>query len=173
MYSRVVRRLANKALHQTRREGVLASRAVVEALLAGEGRCWAFVGPRSLASPWSCTGAQQRTRKNPRAMPPPADSSWQASLARGARAPDMAGLQGAVIRYAAEEWPRRERGAPRLSTLCLTVLPPPGFQGQDPDDQPLDVHRLLYDTSPATLGASANKPDSSGAGVHLRRTSGF
>ena len=33
--------LANKALHQTRRGGVLASRAVVEARLAGEGRCWA------------------------------------------------------------------------------------------------------------------------------------
>ncbi len=29
----------NKALHQTRRGGVLASRAVVEARLAGEGRC--------------------------------------------------------------------------------------------------------------------------------------
>ncbi len=30
----------NKALHQTRRGGVLASRAVVEARLAGEGRCY-------------------------------------------------------------------------------------------------------------------------------------
>ena len=30
---------SNKALHQTRRGGVLASRAVVEARLAGEGRC--------------------------------------------------------------------------------------------------------------------------------------
>ena len=29
----------NKALHQTRREGVPASRAIVEARLAGEGRC--------------------------------------------------------------------------------------------------------------------------------------
>ena len=33
----------NKALHQTRRGGVLASRAVVEARLAGEGWCWADV----------------------------------------------------------------------------------------------------------------------------------
>ena len=31
--------LHNKALHQTRRGGVLASRAGVEARLAGEGRC--------------------------------------------------------------------------------------------------------------------------------------
>ena len=31
----------NKALHQTRRGGVLASRAVVEARLAGEGWCCA------------------------------------------------------------------------------------------------------------------------------------
>jgi len=31
----------NKALHQTRRGGVPAARAVVEARLAGEGRCWA------------------------------------------------------------------------------------------------------------------------------------
>jgi hypothetical protein len=30
----------NKALHQTRRQGVPASRAVVEGRLAGEGRCW-------------------------------------------------------------------------------------------------------------------------------------
>ena len=30
---------ANKALHQTRRQGVPASRAVVEGRLAGEGRC--------------------------------------------------------------------------------------------------------------------------------------
>ena len=29
----------NKALHQTRRQGVPASRAVVEGRLAGEGRC--------------------------------------------------------------------------------------------------------------------------------------
>ncbi len=33
-------RLANKALHQTRRGGVAAARPVVEARLAGEGRCW-------------------------------------------------------------------------------------------------------------------------------------
>ncbi len=33
----------NKALHQTRRQGVPASRAVVEGRLAGEGRCWADV----------------------------------------------------------------------------------------------------------------------------------
>ena len=31
----------NKALHQTRRQGVPASRAVVEGRLAGEGRCYA------------------------------------------------------------------------------------------------------------------------------------
>ena len=31
--------LANKALHQTKRVGVPASRAVVEARFAGEGRC--------------------------------------------------------------------------------------------------------------------------------------
>ena len=38
----------NKALHQTRRGGVLASRAVVEARLAGEGRC--STGRRGLKS---------------------------------------------------------------------------------------------------------------------------
>jgi hypothetical protein len=32
---------SNKPLHQTRRGGVLASRAVVEARLAGERQCWA------------------------------------------------------------------------------------------------------------------------------------
>ncbi len=32
--------LPNKALHQTRRGGAAASRPVVEARLAGEGRCW-------------------------------------------------------------------------------------------------------------------------------------
>ena len=31
----------NKALHQTRRGGAAAARPVVEARLAGEGRCWA------------------------------------------------------------------------------------------------------------------------------------
>jgi len=30
----------NKALHQTRRGGVAASRPIVEARLAGEGRCY-------------------------------------------------------------------------------------------------------------------------------------
>jgi hypothetical protein len=33
-------RRQNKALHQTRRRGVPASRAVVEGRLAGEGRCY-------------------------------------------------------------------------------------------------------------------------------------
>ena len=47
----------NKALHQTRRGGVLASRAVVEARLAGEGRC--SVGLRMRPEPmaaWSRPG---------------------------------------------------------------------------------------------------------------------
>jgi hypothetical protein len=38
---------ANKALHQTRRGGVLASRAVVEARLAGEG--WCYTSPHLIA----------------------------------------------------------------------------------------------------------------------------
>jgi hypothetical protein len=50
-----VARAYNKALHQTRRRGVPASRAVVEGRLAGEGWCWtdrgtdrsAFVPPPS------------------------------------------------------------------------------------------------------------------------------
>ena len=37
----------NKALHQTRRRGVPASRAVVEGRLAGEGWCWAGVWVRA------------------------------------------------------------------------------------------------------------------------------
>ena len=39
-------KLANKGLHQTRRGGVLASRAVVEARLAGEATCWADLKSR-------------------------------------------------------------------------------------------------------------------------------
>ena len=41
-------RPANKALHQTRRGGAVASRPVVEARLAGEGRCCAGIAVRHL-----------------------------------------------------------------------------------------------------------------------------
>jgi hypothetical protein len=40
----MARVLHNKALHQTRRVGAAASRPVVEARLAGEGRCCTGLG---------------------------------------------------------------------------------------------------------------------------------
>ena len=39
--------LSNNAMHQTRREGAVASRPVVEARLAGDCECWADLGSSS------------------------------------------------------------------------------------------------------------------------------
>src|SRR5262245_10301591 len=121
---------SNNGLHQTGTRGVAPFHSSEGQSLrgapAGEAECWAgvrwatVVGGTMLVLSGTPACAQELS-----AMPTPADSSWEGSLARGARAPDMAGLQGTVIRYAVESWPRRDQGARRVSTLCLTVLPPP------------------------------------------------
>jgi hypothetical protein len=79
--------------------------------------------------------------------PVPINRSWEGDLARGAQAPDLEGLQTAVIRYAVQELPTRRWTASPPSTVCLTVLPLAG----SPEGQPPYLRQRLYDPSHSSL----------------------
>jgi hypothetical protein len=85
--------------------------------------------------------------------PVPFDPSWKSRLARGAVAPDVEGLQSAVIRYVLDKWPRQARiKGPEVSTVCLTILPPNVEAKSGDGDLPFQVRRLLYDPRAKSAG---------------------